>query len=201
MKTTFLSVSLALVVSAFAQDKLPNIRLDVKNVGSAKQGYTSSYSYYGGYWRDYMRTTQIEAEVGTFSQQPLNLKLEWFFVGKQLAGGQRIIVSRGDQEITVKSGPVVRVRLASEAVRGVESRSHYYYYNDRYVSGAKPDGWVVRVVSKDGKTLVHRASSAQLTEFFRDPAQFDVLIKAAEKEARPAPPPGPVAIPNPPLVR
>jgi hypothetical protein len=147
-----------------------------------------------------MRTTQIEAEVGTFSQQPLELKLEWFFIGKQLAGGQRIIVSRGDQEITVKSGPVVRVRLASEAVRGVESRSHYYYYNDRYVSGAKPDGWVVRVVTKDGKTLAHRASSAQLTDFFKNPAQFDALIKAAEKEARPAPP-GPAVIPNPPLVR
>jgi len=59
----------------------------------------------------------------------------------------------------------------------------------------------VRVVSKDGKTLTHRASSAQLTEFFRDPAQFDALIKAAEKEVRPAPPRGAAPLPNPPLVR
>lgn len=183
MARLFLLLFLCLAATAPGQSTTPGVRLDVRNIASGKQGSSGS-TYYGGFWRDYLRTTRLEAEIGTFSPEPLKAKLEWYFIGKQLAGGQRIVISRGDQEITIKSGPSVRVQLASEPVRGVESRYRYYYYSSRYASGSKPDGWVVRVVSTDGKTLAMRAATGALSDFFRDPARFDELVKQAERDGK-----------------
>lgn len=167
--------------SALAQSPKAAVRLDVRNVGSSKTGGSGTYYYwdgYGSYWRDYFRSTQLEADIGTFSAKPLSAKLQWFFIGKRTGStGQRVLISRGQQKVSVVNGPSIKVRLASEPVRSTEIRSAYY--GNRYSSGVKPDGWVVRVMSQEGSELALRASSATLSEFFRNSANVEALIADA----------------------
>jgi hypothetical protein len=180
-----LFLALALIWStaglALAQQKA-SVRLEVRNIGTAKKGSSGPMYYYwdgyGSYWSDYFRTTQLEAEVGTFAATPLKTKLQWFFIGKRTAGNERVLISRGQQNISVVNGPAQKFKLVSQPVHSVEIRSSYYGY--RYSSGVKPEGWVVRVVTEDNTTLAIRSSPVPLADLFRDPAYVEALIKNAK---------------------
>ena len=170
---------------AVAQQKA-SVRLEVRNTGTAKKGSSGPTYYYwdgyGSYWSDYFRTTQLEADVGTFSATPLKTKLQWFFLGKRTSGGQRVLISRGEQNISVVNGPSQKFKLVSQPVRSLEIRSSYY--GTRYSSGVKPDGWVVRVVTDDNTTLAIRSSPVPLADLFRDPAYVEALVKDAKGDKK-----------------
>jgi hypothetical protein len=183
VRLIILSLFATLVVPVcFAQlpsGNLPGVRLEVKNVASGKS--TGSYSWadgYGSYWKNFVRSTRLEAEVGTFSANLLDLKLQWFFVGKQLATNRRVLISKGEQPIKLKNGPAAKIVLASEPVNSQEVR--YAFYGGRYASGARPEGWVVRVVNDAGTQFAIRTSPANLADVFKDPAQVEALLKTAD---------------------
>jgi hypothetical protein len=185
MRVLTLSLLVALAVPiAFAQlpkGNLPGVRLEVKNIGATKTpGAYYWANGYGRYWKDFVSSTRLEADVGTFSAAPLDLKLQWFFIGKQVATNQRVLISKGEQSITLKNGPSKKITLASEPVNSREVR--YYFYGGRYASGTRPEGWVVRVVNGEGAQFAIRSSPTQLADLFKEQAQVEALMKTADDD-------------------
>ena len=181
---TILAGLLLQAVIADAEPTAPPVavRLDVKNVGSAKIIDRKWESDYGSYWRDFVRTTRLEAEVGTLSKPVKGASIGWFFVGKKLSGTERFFVMADAKVINIEPGPAVKMLLESG---GVESSvTNYAALGQRYNSGAKLEGWIVRVQDESSRTLAIRASSATLEQLARNQREMERLFVQYTKDTK-----------------
>lgn len=185
MKKTLLWTLLALPAAALlaqfpsSAEKL-SATLDVKvAAGSNKSLHINKGSDYGGVTdntKEDVHKMAISIDAGTLMHAPFDAQIEWFFLEKDLKTKRDHIFDHGSKTVTLKSGVDVQFDAVSKEVKSSVTKEFVYGMPELSpkVSGAKPNGWIVRITA-GGNTLVVRASTPSLEDIANDPAQFSKL--------------------------
>jgi len=157
----------------------PTAYLDVKlSAGENK----SSHSYHGDInkvgdsTRQNVRSMAISITAGTLMHSPLDARIEWFFVAKDLAKKNDFIFDHGTKDVTFKGGLVEQFDAVSKDIESTVTNETIYGMSELTpkLTGAKPDGWIVRITA-GGAVLDMRASSSALEDAANDPDQLQKL--------------------------
>ena len=163
----------------------------VRSGGSANPNPTQTASGYTS------KTTQsressptLELKVRNLSKNPGSARFEWYFVANPIQRGANYVWDRGGREIAVAGGgeetqtidsrPLVQnttYRTTRTQVTSATSGSVIGYESNttKQQTGARPAGWIVRMLVGD-KLIKVQASSAALEQIGRDPAQMQTLL-------------------------
>jgi len=125
---------------------------------------------WGSYDRDYVRMQHVELTLLRW-QHGVECFAEILWFGRELGGEKRRVVFRND---AVKISPTATsILFKSGLVEG--NVQNYVALAERYASGYKIEGWYVRTLDKDGRTLDDAASLDYLVTVARDPARLGAL--------------------------
>ncbi len=161
-----------------APPHLPSVHLEVKNIGSSKKTDHEWESGYGSYWRTFTRNLHLVAEVGTLDKDASQIELGYYFFGKRLSDGQRVLVKCGSMTVDLKSkqgNQTIDLQSGDTKAR-VEN---YAALNEKYAEGLKFEGWMVRATFGDDNVVLDaKASSPSLLAIARDAKEIERLYTA-----------------------
>lgn len=136
-------------------------------------------------------TATYQVEIRNFAQRPDEVTLEWYFLAKGVKPGSTTYIhDTGKANVTVPAGETSKMQISSKPVlRKVkesvvidnQSGDDDVLAASRENVGAKPAGWIVRIVA-DGKLLLAKASEPTLESVARDSQRFEDLKKRSPKE-------------------
>lgn len=116
-------------------------------------------SDYGLYDKSYEREVRVAVEISTSGRTSFPAVLRWYIVVKPLKSPKRLVQETGNIPVNVAPGAAVKVEVQSKPVKANDT--NYIYYGDRSVSGFKIDGWVLRLVTKDGVELATSSNAPE----------------------------------------
>jgi len=157
----------------------PSAYLDVKlSAGENK----TSHSFHGNLdtradsTKQNVRSMAISITAGTLMHSPLDARIEWFFVAKDLAKKEDFVFDHGTKDVTFKGGSVEQFDAVSRDIKSAATNETIYGMSELTpkMSGAKPDGWIVRITA-GGAVLDMKASSSALEDAANDPDQLEKL--------------------------
>jgi hypothetical protein len=148
----------------------------------------------------------LEMRVTNLAEYPDTAHFDWFFIARTVYGRRLVIWDQGERDIPVQPHQTTSERMESKdllAERTRETRfdSTRYDYSDgssnvvttpvtsQELSGAHPEGWIVRMFV-DGKLAKVQASSPPLEAVGGNPAQLDAMILRPPPEKAQGRPPG-----------
>ncbi len=128
-------------------DKKHMAYLQVQRMTTQVGGHFSWWTDYGSYNRNYKRSVGIQITVRNMSRFEDELKIEWYFIAKQLSDSKLSIFDRGAKTMKLKAGENV---MAAAASKPIEAKDHNYVLAGvRHVSGSKLEGYAVLVKAGD----------------------------------------------------
>lgn len=128
-------------------DKKHMAYLQVQRMTTKTGGQFSWWTDYGSYNRNYKRSVGIQITVRNMSRFEDELKIEWYFVAKQLSNSKLSIFDRGAQTVKLKAGENVMAAAASKPIEAKDNT--YVMLGVREVSGSKLEGYAVLVKAGD----------------------------------------------------
>jgi hypothetical protein len=157
MKTAALFFALLAPTIAFAQTPAKlNASITAKSV-AARTGRVNNYvTYYGSYDRSYEREVTVEAQISTSGRASFPAILHWFIVAKPVKSAKRSLVEAGEIPLNVTPGTATKTEFTSKPVKSTDTN---FVYSERWMSGSKIDGWVLRLTSVDGSQELATASN------------------------------------------
>lgn len=119
---------------------------------------------------------RLDATVLTPSGAPFQANIEWYVFGRVTEEGKQ--AGRTVSTFTL-------MQMSKEAVTAKPapgSRTSFFAYGPGQVrDGAKSEGWIVRLVSADGKLLDARASATPYVALAKDQARLAAFVAARQK--------------------
>jgi hypothetical protein len=190
MKTAALVLALLAPSVALAQAPAkPSASITAKAM-AARTGRVNNYiTDYGSYDKTYQREVTVEAQISTSGRASFPAVLHWFIVVKPVKSPKRILVEAGEIPVNVAPGGSTKTEFTSKPVKSTDT--NFAYAGDRYMSGAKIDGWVLRLVSMDGQELATTTNAPEAMAWLKtQPEWLTGKVKPPEIGApgfRPAP--------------
>ncbi len=144
--------------------------------------------------------TNVEINVRNFATAPDRVRVEWFFValpvGESIAGNHEIIFHRDAQTLAIPGGKTATQVVSSPEVRAVYERSTTItnipasVYNGGNATstvavtnqqrGLVIRGWMVRLVTEDGRILAAKGSSQTYEDIAASPSRLAGLLAFSE---------------------
>lgn len=185
MKTYIvIAISILFCDATLAQTATPpqgltSCYLDVKNIGSSSELRKIWEADWGSYDRDRLDRVILAARAGTVGRRGGPVRVDFFFIGRQLSNMARVVYGRTEKSLDVRPGYFAECYAASP-----RTKSHVLHLeaiSEHYVSGAIHDGWVVSVVDlTTHREIAMKASSDELARLFNDTAQFQRMLDAGK---------------------
>jgi hypothetical protein len=150
-----------------------SIRLRARTGGRSKRtAESASEDSRGERQRTTARTTSVDVELTTSSPSPVEAHLEWYFVSQDRETRRRSVISRGEEVVTLSNEKGWGTQVQSDAlmntltIRG-RGRGNTDSDGRRTREASRFEGWIVRVVSKEGRVGAVQASSRALEDLGR----------------------------------
>jgi len=182
MKTAALLFALLAPTIALAQTPAkPSASITAKSV-AARTGRVNNYvTYWGSYDRSYEREVTVEVQVTTSGRASFPAVLHWFIVVKPVKSAKRSLAEAGEIPLNVTPGTATKTEFTSKPVKSTDTN---FVYSDRYFSGSKIDGWVLRLTSIDGQELATASNTPEALAWLKtQPEWLTGKLKEPEKGA------------------
>jgi len=172
LPTLLIISTLTLNVDALAQREA--VYLQTKINTKVKSTTTNWKTDYGSTDKDYSRSMSITINLRNMQTDNSRVRLEWYFVAKDLSNKKQWIFDYDAQEIEIDEAiPIVLIKTSNNLEASVQ---RYVALNERSNSGSKIDGYIVRVTIED-RILAVNASSKPLEKVARENVSLrDVFV-------------------------
>jgi len=116
------------------------------------------------------RSLELEVTVRNFRNAPDTARLEWFFIGSPIHDQRKFVFDQGGKELALSGGESRQETLQSKELKQTTTKATtnygsldanvYYLPNSSAVtSGARPKGWIIRLVNGDSVLAVKASAS------------------------------------------
>lgn len=159
---------LALLVPALALAQLPvkpSASVTAKTMAARSGRVNSFVTDYGSYDTSYERQVRVEAQVSTSGRVSFPAVLHWFIVVKPLKSSKRITVETGEIPVKVAPGGSTKVDFTSKPVSASDMNLKAIGVRD--LTGAKIDGWAIRITTQDGAELASTTNTPAALEWLK----------------------------------
>jgi hypothetical protein len=144
----------------------------------------------------------LQVNVRNVGHRAETARLEWFFVGRGVNGGEIFVWDQGGREMPMAAGTMrdeiieskdleqqltTQTRTQSEGVPGTFDRPATTVSRDvsyQFRTGARTSGWIVRMFVEEQLVKV-QASSKPLEMMARNSGEFEALLKRQPPPANP----------------
>ena len=116
---------------------------------------------------------RLEATASTPAGAPFQATVEWYVLGRITEEGKQ--AGRAVTEITLMQSSKETVTVKPQP--GTKT-TFFAYMPGQIHNGTKSEGWVVRLMSADGKVIDAKASAVPLLALGRDQSRLDALVAA-----------------------
>jgi hypothetical protein len=175
MKSILLLLAFATLAHAQQPAPKPSARMTARAGAAGMQRDNSFVTDYGSHEYDISRSVRVDAELTTTNREEFPAVLRWYVIGKTLIrNSPRSLLKSG--ELPVKIAPRVTTKVSVDSGQIKASDDTYMALGQRYVSGNKIDGWVLRLVAADGTELSTASNTSEalawmkLQPKWKDPA-------------------------------
>lgn len=173
----FLTLSLTVAMTAVPQQPTPrelkHCYLEATNVSNYDELKSHWESGWGSYDREQFHRLALKIRVGTTDSAGGLVKVDWFWVGRKMIDNAFVIYGRGSKELEIPRTYFTECFAVAPEIN--QRDRNYVLINQRYVSGARHEGWVVCVRDPKGRVLAAKGSSEPMLQLFRSSSEFDRL--------------------------
>ena len=142
--------------------QLPFVTLAAGSKSSGNVGTTAWATDYGSYDVTFRQSVGIEVKVRNMSRQAEPLLMRVIFFAKIAGTNNRSIFSLADRKLDMKAGEELAEVLPSPLMQNRDE--NYAAVGVRYQYGSKYEGWVVQILTSDGKQLIRQFGATSYLE-------------------------------------
>jgi hypothetical protein len=165
---------ISLTATLFAADPPPAVSLRAKRLSSIKDVKSEWRTDYGSYAKDFSRAIAVEVSLSNLRAEPVDLTVEYLFIGKTLKGSHRFIFDRKVIDVTLdKKQHYTGMELSARLDASVQN---YEALGEKYAEGGKIEGYIVRVLHGE-KVVKVEASSQPLKNIGQSQLEVEALPK------------------------
>ena len=154
--------------------QLPFVTLAAGSKSSGNTGTTAWATDYGSYDVTFRQSVGIEVKVRNMSRQPESLLMRVIFFAKTAGTNSRSIFSLADRKLEMKAGEELAEVLPSPLMENRDQ--NYAAIGVRYQEGSRYEGWLVQMLTSDGKQLIRQiGSTSYLEDLTKSPVYAEML--------------------------
>lgn len=180
MKTFLLLIIASLIAEiAVGQQSTPprelqHCYLDASNVSNYDELKSHWESGWGSYDREQFHRLGLKIRVGTTDRAGGNVTVDWYWIGRKLVGSDLVVYGRGSKQLVVPAAYFNECFAVSPELN--QRDRNYVLINERYVTGARHEGWIVTVRGRDDRIMADKASSEPLRQLFHRVTEFEKIL-------------------------